>query len=223
MVAPNPIGFTPKHTQPFTLEEAMGLEIETLVTEIKRLENSIQHLQRTQSELKSYLDSEREGGDGDGDGDGDGEIEIAFKENEDTISSQIERIAIIKIALMNKLGSDARLEHYGLSIGSDQSSNSTSNSNISSSNTNTNTTRSTNTPIPNGNPDPGRGQVNGHSNGGRDAHSIIRDIVQTSGGGSSSVNSNSIPYQIPNVESAGESPSQTQAVHTDQDQDGLHL
>ncbi|WWD02168.1 hypothetical protein V865_000206 [Kwoniella europaea PYCC6329] len=112
MTSSTPIGFIPKHAQPFSLEEAMGLEVETLVNEIKRLENSIKHLQRTQSDLKSYLDSEE----GKEDEDGDGEIGKAYKENEDTISSQSERITLIKLALINKLGSDARLEHYGLSI-----------------------------------------------------------------------------------------------------------
>ncbi|KAK6910881.1 hypothetical protein I204_03085 [Kwoniella mangroviensis CBS 8886] len=101
------IGFIPKHAQPFSLEEAMGLEVETLVNEIKRLENSIKHLQRTQSDLRSYLEEDE---------DGDGEIGKAYMENEDTISSQSERITLIKLALINKLGSDARLEHYGLSI-----------------------------------------------------------------------------------------------------------
>ncbi|WWC63527.1 uncharacterized protein I303_106130 [Kwoniella dejecticola CBS 10117] len=112
-----PINFTPKHAQPFTLEEAMHLGIETLVAEIKRLENSINHLRRTQSELRSYLESEE--GKADEGEDGEGEIGLAYKENEDTISSQSERITLIKLALLNKLGSDARLEHYGLTIEQD--------------------------------------------------------------------------------------------------------
>ncbi|WWC71355.1 uncharacterized protein I206_105310 [Kwoniella pini CBS 10737] len=129
---PTSIEFTPKHSQPFTLEEAMGLEIETLVTEIKRLENSIKHLKKTQIELKSYINSE----DGNEE-EGEGEIELAYKENENTISSQSERITIIKLALINKLGSDARLEHYGLSIDNNNNNNNNNSKPLPASNENT--------------------------------------------------------------------------------------
>ncbi|KAK8854606.1 hypothetical protein IAR55_003345 [Kwoniella newhampshirensis] len=106
-----PIPFTPKHPQPFTLEEAMQLEVETLTTEINRLTNSIQHLSRTQDELTSYLRSEEGRSDPDTT-----EVEQAVEENEEVIASQSERISLITIALRNKLGGETRLEHYGFKM-----------------------------------------------------------------------------------------------------------
>ncbi|WWD19257.1 hypothetical protein CI109_103715 [Kwoniella shandongensis] len=106
-----PISFTPKHTQPFTLEEAMQLEVETLTAEINRLTNSIQHLSQTQDELRGYLNSEEGRSDPDT-----GEVKKAVEENEEVIASQSERISLITVALMNKLGGEARLEHYGLKL-----------------------------------------------------------------------------------------------------------
>ncbi|WVQ95157.1 hypothetical protein IAU59_002251 [Kwoniella sp. CBS 9459] len=110
-----PISFTPRHTQPFTLEEAMQLEVETLVAEINRLRNSIAHLRESQAELNDFLQSE-EGQSDPSERSGEGEISKAVKENEEVISSQNERIALITIALSNKLGSETRLEHYGLKL-----------------------------------------------------------------------------------------------------------
>ncbi|WWC90571.1 uncharacterized protein L201_005507 [Kwoniella dendrophila CBS 6074] len=168
-----PIGFTPKHAQPFSLEEAMGLEVEQLVNEVKRLQNSIQHLQRTQKELKSYLDSE-EGKEDLNQGEN-GEINKAYKENEETISSQSERITLIKLALLNKLGSDARLEHYGLSLNQDQTTKSQK-SNI------------TPTPILNGN---SSSSTNSSYNSDHlDVNDLPREITQIQGGGSSGVDGN---------------------------------
>ncbi|KAK1927302.1 hypothetical protein DB88DRAFT_507396 [Papiliotrema laurentii] len=126
--------FTPRHAQPFTLEQAMMLEIDVLVagkwlslftliepshsfhrlcpvqrphrqTEIKRLENSIKHLLATQDELAAFLQ--------DPSADEDGEIAQAKDENDVVISSQRERIALIKVALVNKLG-EGGAKHYGL-------------------------------------------------------------------------------------------------------------
>ncbi|WVW85392.1 hypothetical protein I302_107430 [Kwoniella bestiolae CBS 10118] len=166
-----PIGFTPRHSQPFSLEEAMGLEVETLVNEIKRLENSIKHLQRTQSDLRSYLDSEE----GKEDEDGDGEIEKAYRENEDTISSQSERITLIKLALINKLGSDARLEHYGLSIDhAKPPQQQQQDPNLSQTQTQAN----------------GNGNGNGNGNDSDvDVNRLPREIVENAGGGSAAPSS----------------------------------
>ncbi|OCF32672.1 hypothetical protein I317_06072 [Kwoniella heveanensis CBS 569] len=115
-----PVSFTPRHVQPFTLEEAMQLEVETLVAEINRLRNSIAHLRESQSELNEFLQSE-EGQSDPLERSGEGEISKAVRENEGVISSQNERIALITIALSNKLGSETRLEHYGLKIENDDS------------------------------------------------------------------------------------------------------
>ncbi|WVR09415.1 hypothetical protein IAU60_006482 [Kwoniella sp. DSM 27419] len=111
-----PISFTPRHAQPFSLEEAMQLEVETLVTEINRLRNSISHLRRTRTELVEYLDSDEGRADAD-EVTGEGEITKAVRENDQVIASQNERIALITVALSNKLGSETRLEHYGLQLG----------------------------------------------------------------------------------------------------------
>ena len=97
--------FRPVYSHPFTLEEAMLLEINILVAgtfsrsrmistfpilpeikqygiiadgkEVARLQNSILHLQETQVELRSYLEEEPE--------DEDGEIGLAISENETTM------------------------------------------------------------------------------------------------------------------------------------------
>ncbi|WVF67464.1 hypothetical protein IAT40_002220 [Kwoniella sp. CBS 6097] len=114
-----PISFTPRHAHPFTLEEAMQLEVDTLVAEINRLRNSISHLRESQAELNEFLHSD-EGQSDPLERSGQGEISKAVKENEDVISSQNERIALITIALSNKLGSETRLEHYGLKIDQNQ-------------------------------------------------------------------------------------------------------
>ncbi|ORY35679.1 hypothetical protein BCR39DRAFT_511452 [Naematelia encephala] len=98
-----PITFHPAHAQPFTLEQAMLLEINILVAEIQRLENSIQHLRETQSQLTLFLQTED-----------DQDLRQAYQENEIVIDSQSERITLIKVALLNKVGQDSAA-HYGIS------------------------------------------------------------------------------------------------------------
>ncbi|KAK4686434.1 hypothetical protein P7C73_g3689, partial [Tremellales sp. Uapishka_1] len=102
--APLALTFIPKHNQPFTLAEAITLDISVLTAEIHRLENSIRHLEETQLELREFLEEEQ-----------DTDILLAVEENELVIGSQRERIMLIKIALMNKVGKEG-LEHYGLGI-----------------------------------------------------------------------------------------------------------
>ncbi|KAI0284383.1 hypothetical protein BGY98DRAFT_907466, partial [Russula aff. rugulosa BPL654] len=52
--------YRPKHPQPFSLSEALKFDPATITEEIARLENSLQHLRRTQDELRSYSDDDPE-------------------------------------------------------------------------------------------------------------------------------------------------------------------
>ena len=47
--------FLPKHSQPFSIAQARQLDVSTITAEISRLENSLDYLGRTQSELKEAL------------------------------------------------------------------------------------------------------------------------------------------------------------------------
>ncbi|KAK0206422.1 hypothetical protein DFS33DRAFT_1314569 [Desarmillaria ectypa] len=86
--------YTPRYAQPFTLNQAIQLDIPVITEEIARLQNSLQHLRETQGLLEHYI---RENPD-----DQDPEIEKAFKENETVIGSQEERIGILRMALSEK-------------------------------------------------------------------------------------------------------------------------
>jgi len=91
--------FRPKHPQPFSLSDALKFDPATITEEIARLENSLQHLRRTQDELRSYSD--------------DPELSQYLRENETVIASQAERIDMLNIAL-NEKGVVASGSHYEL-------------------------------------------------------------------------------------------------------------
>ncbi|KAG8218575.1 hypothetical protein J3R82DRAFT_4216 [Butyriboletus roseoflavus] len=120
--------YDPRYPQPFSLSQAIALDpavawdglvleiasshlLLTVLTEIARLRNSLQHLRRSQNELQEYLRelaSEEE----------DLEVSQAVKENEITMhlrtfrASQDERILMLKLALT----------HHGHSVASEQAS-----------------------------------------------------------------------------------------------------
>ncbi|KAF8484924.1 hypothetical protein DFH94DRAFT_717006 [Russula ochroleuca] len=89
--------YRPKHPQPFSLSEALKFDPATITEEISRLQNSLQHLRRTQDELRSHSD--------------DPELSLALQENEAVIASQAERISMLNIAL-NEKGVVASGDHY---------------------------------------------------------------------------------------------------------------
>ncbi|XAO23064.1 hypothetical protein I312_101842 [Cryptococcus bacillisporus CA1280] len=73
------VAFTPQYPQPFTLQEAMNLELDSLVAEVNRLMNSIQHLYSTQDELQAFIQSEE----GREDPEGEQAACEAYRENEE--------------------------------------------------------------------------------------------------------------------------------------------
>ncbi|THH14674.1 hypothetical protein EW146_g5688 [Bondarzewia mesenterica] len=107
--------YKPRHAQPFTLAEAARLDPPTItegsnshlgifvrhgmndaiifVVEIARLQNSLQHLERTQDELRQCIQEAAVP---------DADFLDAIKENQDVIGSQEERITILKMALIEK-------------------------------------------------------------------------------------------------------------------------
>ncbi|KDQ64585.1 hypothetical protein JAAARDRAFT_28227 [Jaapia argillacea MUCL 33604] len=85
--------YKPRYSQPFTLAEAVLLDIPTITQEITRLQHSLQHLRRTQDELRDYITSSSTP---------DNDIEEAFAENSQVIGSQEERVGILKVALSHK-------------------------------------------------------------------------------------------------------------------------
>ncbi|KIL68057.1 hypothetical protein M378DRAFT_927770 [Amanita muscaria Koide BX008] len=93
--------FKPRYPQPFTILQAIELDVSVITEEIARLQNSISHLKDTQQSLQTYLSTED-----------DAELATALKENEDVIASQQERITILQFALRGKgiIGN----EHYSL-------------------------------------------------------------------------------------------------------------
>ncbi|KAJ3716351.1 hypothetical protein DFJ43DRAFT_813087 [Lentinula guzmanii] len=86
----------PRYNQPFTLSEAIVLDVSTLSEEITRLQYSIKRLRETQEALKGLIDEAVSPETADA------EIVQAFKENQDVIGSQEERILILKLALADK-------------------------------------------------------------------------------------------------------------------------
>ncbi|TFK75822.1 hypothetical protein BDN72DRAFT_891698 [Pluteus cervinus] len=94
--------FKPRYPQPFNLAEAVGLDVSVITQEIARLEDSIRRLRETQVMLKEHTSLSTPG-------DVDPEITLAIEENGVVISSQEERIEILKAALREKGVSGA---HY---------------------------------------------------------------------------------------------------------------
>ncbi|KAK4046704.1 hypothetical protein OIV83_005907 [Microbotryomycetes sp. JL201] len=102
-----PVTFTPRHEQPVTFETLRQLEPELLTAEVGRLQNSIQHLERSNAELEEFAATED-------DDDDRRELQLAVTENLQTIASQKERLVMIRLALQDKLGVDAGNAHYDL-------------------------------------------------------------------------------------------------------------
>ncbi|PBK72703.1 hypothetical protein ARMSODRAFT_953104 [Armillaria solidipes] len=86
--------YTPRYAQPFTLSQAIQLDIPVITEEIARLQNSLQHLRETQELLGQYIAENPD--------EQDAEIEKAFKENEAVIGSQEERVGMLRMALSEK-------------------------------------------------------------------------------------------------------------------------
>jgi len=103
--------FKPRYQQPFALETAIQLSIPGITQEIARLQISLQHLGDTQRLLKEHLDETP---------DKDADLLLAFKENQETIGSQEERIRMLRYALERKGASLASNPHYDLpKVGTD--------------------------------------------------------------------------------------------------------
>ncbi|GJE84220.1 hypothetical protein PsYK624_002960 [Phanerochaete sordida] len=83
--------YTPRYPQPFTLAEAVGLDVSTITEEIARLQNSLARLRATQAQLKEALAEAP-----------DPDFSKAVEENEVTIGSQDERVSILRLALAEK-------------------------------------------------------------------------------------------------------------------------
>jgi len=96
--------YIPRHSQPFTLEQAILLDVSIISEEITRLQNSLQHLKRTQDELRQHVASTSSP---------DADFIEATAENEDVIGSQEERVMILKLALAHK-GVSMNSGHYDL-------------------------------------------------------------------------------------------------------------
>jgi len=96
--------YTPRHSQPFTLEQAVLLDVAIISEEITRLQNSLQHLKRTQEELREHVATSSPL---------DPDFVEAIAENEDVIGSQEERVMILKLALAHK-GASTISGHYYL-------------------------------------------------------------------------------------------------------------
>ncbi|RSH81686.1 uncharacterized protein EHS24_007869 [Apiotrichum porosum] len=94
--------FQTRHPQPFSAVEASHLDVSTIVAEIARLQNSLAHLDVSQTELAAFLAEEE-----------DVDLRAAWSENEGVIASQRERIALLRAVLTEKVGADS-LAHYGV-------------------------------------------------------------------------------------------------------------
>lgn len=97
--------YAPKYAQPFTFEQATLLDVPVIFEEIARLQNSLQHLKRTQDELQAFVD----------DSEKDPDIVQALEENRTVIGSQEERIDMLKMALSHKGVHTGVGSHYELS------------------------------------------------------------------------------------------------------------
>ncbi|SGY25754.1 BQ5605_C018g08663 [Microbotryum silenes-dioicae] len=94
---------TPTYSHPFTLSQAIQLEPALITQEITRLQHSIQHLERSNSELSQYLEEEGP----------EEAFELSIKENELTMQVK-ERISILRHALQEQIGVDRSNGHYEL-------------------------------------------------------------------------------------------------------------
>ncbi|KAF9569287.1 hypothetical protein CPC08DRAFT_653168, partial [Agrocybe pediades] len=83
--------YIPRYRQPFTLVEAVKLDVSTITEEISRLQNSLKHLNETQDIIEASLKEEE-----------DSDLRKAMDENREVIGSQQERISILRMALTEK-------------------------------------------------------------------------------------------------------------------------
>ncbi|EIW82125.1 hypothetical protein CONPUDRAFT_39601, partial [Coniophora puteana RWD-64-598 SS2] len=84
--------FIPRYPQPFTLADALLFDPSIISEEIARLQNSLTHLRHTQDDLKGHMNNSSDGAE-------DKDVSDALRENELTMSSQDERIFMLKLAL----------------------------------------------------------------------------------------------------------------------------
>ncbi|KAH8105888.1 hypothetical protein BXZ70DRAFT_400100 [Cristinia sonorae] len=84
--------YTPRYPQPFTVAQAAQLDVPVITEEISRIENSLDHLKRTQVDLEEALKEDPD----------DTDFRKAHEENEDVIGSQKERISMLQMALAEK-------------------------------------------------------------------------------------------------------------------------
>ncbi|EGO01886.1 hypothetical protein SERLA73DRAFT_166398 [Serpula lacrymans var. lacrymans S7.3] len=101
--------FSPRYSQPFTLEEAIHLDLPVITEEIARLENSLLHLGQTQEELREYTKGPPPSSQ-------DPDILQAIEENEITIGSQQERVLMLKLALTHKGVPESSGAHYDFAL-----------------------------------------------------------------------------------------------------------
>ncbi|POY69888.1 hypothetical protein BMF94_7112 [Rhodotorula taiwanensis] len=110
--------YKPRHAQPVTLAQLRQLEPELLTNEIARLENSVQHLEASNVELKQWAGmttgAETAESHDEVDEETRREFAEAAHENEETIASQRERLSMIRLVLEEKIGVDATNPHYEL-------------------------------------------------------------------------------------------------------------
>jgi len=96
--------YTPRYSQPFTVAQAVLLDVPIITEEISRIQTSLDHLRRTQSELREALADDPD----------DLDFRKAFEENEDVIGSQAERISMLQLALTEK--GIPMSSHYGVPV-----------------------------------------------------------------------------------------------------------
>ncbi|TDL29555.1 hypothetical protein BD410DRAFT_779995 [Rickenella mellea] len=99
------MNYEPRHSHPFTIQEAIQLDIPTITQEISRLQNSLAHLNETQRQLSAYISASATP---------DEDLQDAFRENEEVISAQGERIEMLKMALEHQ-GANLSSGHYDIS------------------------------------------------------------------------------------------------------------
>ncbi|GLB33900.1 hypothetical protein LshimejAT787_0107840 [Lyophyllum shimeji] len=87
--------FIPRYAQPFTLADAVSLDVPVITEEITRLQNSLRHLKQTQAALQEYIEAETPAN-------ADPELTKALEENKTVIGSQEERVFMLKLALTEK-------------------------------------------------------------------------------------------------------------------------
>lgn len=93
--------WVPRHRQPFTWEQLLELTVPEITQEIARLQHSLEHLRKTQDELKEHIAASP-----------DPELSAVIEENETVIASQTERVQMMRLALQAKGFTKASNPHY---------------------------------------------------------------------------------------------------------------